>query len=280
VTRLRRSISRLLTSSHEWWGRRSIDQKIALWIGIPTVILAFLALVVAVVTPEIRLHLGLDHSSQPEKTPEPLPRQQIQKPVPSPEDPIVKPLPTVKPRPQKPLIATAPPQGNGGGAGPEVAGPTTVNLGPGSVAQIGNGNTATINNNGPAARHLSEAQKNSLIECLVSNLGKFSISAVANNSEAYNYAKEWREVFLAAGWEIEHKDIPIQIFMIGGGTWSGVRANVHDASTGTDRIAILEGSPEKHFYDCGAALGTVQLTVVPYRDMPTGVVRIFVSDRP
>jgi hypothetical protein len=281
VTRLRLKISRLLTSSHEWWGRRSIDQKIALWIGIPTVILAFLALVVAVVTPEIRLHLGLDHASQPEKTPEVLPREEIQKPVPAPEDPVAKPIPTVKPRPQKPLIATAPPVGNGGGARAEVPGPTTVvNQGPGSVAQIGNGNSAIINNNGPTARHLTEAQKTSLIECLRSNPGKFSISAVVNNSEAYNYANEWRDVFLGAGWEIEHKDIPIQIFMIGGGTWSGVRANIHDSSTVTGQIAILEGSPEKHFYNCGVALGTVQVTVAAYRDMPTGVVRILVSDRP
>lgn len=275
MKRLRLRISRLLKSSHEWWGRRSPDQKIALWIGIPSVILGFLTLVVAVVTPEIRLHLGLDHAPEPEKAPRSLPPEEIQKPVPSPEDDVPKPIPTVKPRLEKPLIAAAPSKGNG-----SAAKSTTVNQGPGSVAQIGNGNNATINNIGPAPRHLSEGQKISLIECLSSNPGKFSISAVADNSEAYNYAKEWREVFLAAGWEIEHKDIPIQIFMIGGATWSGVRANIHDASTVTDRLEILEGSPEKHFYDCGAATRTVQLTVIPYRDMPTGVVRIFVSDRP
>lgn len=280
MTRHFERISRLLTSAHEWWSQRSTDQKITLSVGILTVVLGLLALIVAVATPEIRLHLGLDHASQPEKTPDQAPQQEIQKPVPVPEDDVPKPLPTVKPRPERPLIAAVPPNARGAEPVADAAKSPTVNLGPGSVAQIGNGNSATINNNGPTPRHLSETQKISLIECLSSNPGKFSISAVANNSEAYNYAKEWREVFLAAGWEIEHKDIPIQIFTIGGATWSGVRANVHDASTVTDRLAILEGSPEKHFYDCGAAMGTVQLTVVPYRDMPTGVVRLFVSDRP
>ncbi|MGA3295744.1 MAG: hypothetical protein ABSE45_17400 [Candidatus Acidiferrales bacterium] len=75
-------------------------------------------------------------------------------------------------------------------------------------------------------RRLSDSQKSELAECLGKKPGRFSIMAIANNSEAYRYAQDWREVFISAGWEIEHRDIPIQIFMIGGGMWSGMQMSV------------------------------------------------------
>ena len=86
-------------------------------------------------------------------------------------------------------------------------------------------------------------------------------------------------VLLAAGWEIENKDIPIQIFMIGGGMWSGMQINIH--AVAKDSIQIADDSPEKQFHGC---ITTVPLraagAIIPYNDIPTGVVRILVSGQP
>ena len=86
-------------------------------------------------------------------------------------------------------------------------------------------------------------------------------------------------VLLAAGWEIENKDIPIQIFMIGGGMWSGMRINMH--AVVKDSIQIADDSPEKQFHGCitTVALGAAG-AIIPYNDIPTGVVRILVSGQP
>jgi hypothetical protein len=83
-------------------------------------------------------------------------------------------------------------------------------------------------------------------------------------------------VFLAAGWEIEHKNIPIQIFTIGGGMWSGMRINMH--AVVKDSTEIADDSPEKQFHACITAipLGAAGV-IIPYNDIPTGVVRISVS---
>ena len=99
-------------------------------------------------------------------------------------------------------------------------------------------------------RRLSEAQKADLAACLKKQQGTFSIASIANNSEAYMYAQDWRDVFLSAGWEIEHKDIPIQIFRIGGGVWSGMRVAVHDASGFQGQTEAANGSPERNFAQC------------------------------
>ena len=141
----------------------------------------------------------------------------------------------------------------------------------------------TVNNYGPLPRHLLDQTKNELIECLKKKPGRFSIEAVENNSEAYKYAEDWRSVFLSAGWETEHKDIPIQIFTIGGGMWSGMQINVHDASPTQGQMALADNSPERNFSQCLFSL-TGEFPgggkIIPYKDVPTGSVRIYVSDQP
>ena len=161
--------------------------------------------------------------------------------------------------------------------------PTSKYLGPTAIAPNGIANAApnfgtqTVTN-APPARRIPE-DRTAFISCLKMKPGKFSISALANNQEAYDYAFDWRDMLLAAGWEIEHKDIPIQIFMIAGGMWSGMRINMH--ATAPNGIEIADNSPEKQFCTC---LTTVPLgaagTIIPYNDIPTGVVRIFISGHP
>jgi hypothetical protein len=150
------------------------------------------------------------------------------------------------------------------------------------VSNQGTVNNPTVNNYGPLPRHLLDQTKNELIECLKKKPGRFSVGAVANNSEAYKYAEDWRSVFLSAGWQIEHKDIPVQIFMIAGGMWSGIQIRVHDASTTPGQIAITVGSPEQNASECLLSVnGQIPGggNIIPYKDFPTGSVRIDVSDQ-
>lgn len=159
----------------------------------------------------------------------------------------------------------------------------TVTQGAGSIAQFGGfGNTATIINK-DAPRRLSGLQKRELITCLSKKPGRFSIGALQGNSEAYMYAQDWREVFISAGWEIVHKDIPIQIFMIGGGMWSGIHFSVHDASPIDGQVALEIASPEQNLYECIVSrndfLNGGGGNIIPYKNTPTGTVSIDVSDR-
>jgi hypothetical protein len=169
-----------------------------------------------------------------------------------------------------------------------LAGEGSIVNGPGSSLQncpkgicIGgdNSGTAVVYNFTPPARRLSDDQRTLLTACLRLRPGKFSIAAIENNAEAYSYAQDWHDVLVAAGWEIEHKDIPINIFMIGGGMWTGMRASVHGTMIGTDTAYFVDGSPEKKFYDCVGGKAQIVLTVIPYDDIPTGSFRINISAR-
>jgi len=163
---------------------------------------------------------------------------------------------------------------------------STVINAPGGIPIVGNEGTVsnpTVNNYGPLPRHLLDQTKNELIECLKKKPGRFSIGAVSNNSEAYKYAEDWRSVFLSAGWEIEHKDIPIQIFTIGGGMWSGMQIRVHDASPTQGQMSIAAGSPEQNAHECLLSMnGQVPGggSIIPYKDFPTGSLRLDISDEP
>jgi len=133
------------------------------------------------------------------------------------------------------------------------------------------------------SRRLSEANKTKLAECLRKKPGRFSIAALAGNSEAYRYAEDWRAVFIAAGWEIEHKDIPIQIVMIAGGMWSGIRFTVHDSSTTPGKVEASLGSPEGDAAQCLIDMkdevpGGGQ--IIGDKTTPAALVSIIVSDRP
>jgi hypothetical protein len=131
-------------------------------------------------------------------------------------------------------------------------------------------------------RRLSDSQKNELATCLKKKPGRFSIGSLQGNSEAYKYAQDWREVFMSAGWVIEHTDIPIQIFMIGGGTWSGMQINVHDASPTQGQITIANDSPEQNLGQCLVGRNDIPTggRIIAYKDKPTGSVFIQISDQP
>ncbi|MGA9567022.1 MAG: hypothetical protein WBS19_15985 [Candidatus Korobacteraceae bacterium] len=130
-----------------------------------------------------------------------------------------------------------------------------------------------------ADRHLTLDQKTILKECLRPTPGKFSIGALGGNAEAYGYAQDWHDLLIASGWEIEHKDIPINIFMIGGGMWTGMHINLHGTMVQADRASLIDGSPEKNFYEC-ANKAQISGAAIPYAEIPSGSVRIDISSRP
>ena len=131
-------------------------------------------------------------------------------------------------------------------------------------------------------RRLSDSQKSELAMCLKKKPGRFSIGSIQGNSEAFRYAQDWREVFISAGWQVEHNDIPIQIFMIAGGMWSGMEIRVHDASPTQGQMAIANDSPEQNLGQCLVGRNDIPTggRIIPYKDKPTGSVSIQVSDQP
>jgi hypothetical protein len=168
---------------------------------------------------------------------------------------------------------------------PRTATVATVINAPGGIPIVGNKGTVehpTVNNYGPIPRRLLDQTKKELSDCLRKKVGRFSIGAIQGNGEAYKYAKEWRGLFISAGWEIEHKDIPIQIFMIGGGTWSGMQFRVHDASTVQGQMTLADDSPEQNFKQCVSGRSDISGggNIIPYKDFPTGSVGISVSYQP
>ncbi len=137
----------------------------------------------------------------------------------------------------------------------------------------------TVNNYTPPNRRLSDDQKAMLKACLAVKTGTFTISAIANNSEAYQYAKYFSDVFSDAGWKNE-QPIPVAIIMIAGGMWSGVRISVHGTwNEATKTASLIDGAPETLGLECllAAKFGA---TAIPWADMKTGSIRIDVSERP
>lgn len=148
--------------------------------------------------------------------------------------------------------------------------------GSGSIAQVGGiGNSATVINEKPLARRIVNQQ--AIIECLRAKPGKFTIRAIMNNGEAYTYATDWHDVLTAAGWEITHKDTPVEIIMIAAGMWSGTRIDMHAIVDGTDQL--LDGSPEKNFFHClnTTPIGA-KLQLISDSKASSGVIDITVSD--
>lgn len=129
-------------------------------------------------------------------------------------------------------------------------------------------------------RRLSDPQKKELEACLAKKPGRFSITWIADNSEAYAYAQDWREVFESAAWKIEPQEI--STFRISGAKWPGMRVSVHDASSDQGQTALENGSPEQNFERCVAGKHDIPAggRIIAYKDRPTGSVSIQVSIQP
>ena len=129
-------------------------------------------------------------------------------------------------------------------------------------------------------RRLSDAAKSTLAACLKKSPGEFSIAAIANHREAYRYALDWREVFLAAGWHGENGNTLIKVFTIAGGRWTGMRVSMHgDPEHGE---AAGDNSPEAGLARCVEARRDIPAggRILRYKERRAGGVAIQVSTEP
>ena len=128
-------------------------------------------------------------------------------------------------------------------------------------------------------RRLTDSQKATLKDCLKSNPGSFTISAIGNNQEAYTYASDFSEVFTSAGWK-NQQTIPVAIIMIAGGMWSGVRVSIHGTwDDATHTASLIQGAPETTGLQC-LQDASFAASAIPFKDIPTGSIRIDVSEHP
>ena len=102
----------------------------------------------------------------------------------------------------------------------------TFALAPHSVA-IGTANNPVFNTYGNADaphRHLSVEVKTDLVNSFSAETGKISISAVMNDKEVWDFAKEFYDVFTVAHWSIDENRIKA-IWLVGQ-PWTGVQFQV------------------------------------------------------
>jgi len=108
-----------------------------------------------------------------------------------------------------------------------VSAPSGIAIGGGTVTN------PTVNNFTLPERHILEAEKDYLRGCLSKHAGSVSVSAIANDPEAYAFADDWFHIFQQAGWSIEEDRI--KPFLIGGGMWTEmhimVRGSVNSGGT-------------------------------------------------
>jgi hypothetical protein len=126
-------------------------------------------------------------------------------------------------------------------------------------------------------RRLSDAAKTGLAACLKRSPGEFSIAAIGNDREAYRYAQDWREVFLAGGWHAEGGDTLIKVFTFAGGRWSGMRVSMHGDPVHGE--ATGDASPEAGFARCVEARRDIPAggRILRYKERRAGAVEIQVS---
>jgi hypothetical protein len=198
----------------------------------------------------------------------------VEKPV---EKVVEKDIPQLCPQPQEkkptktrpPVSPSAPVPQN---SSTTISAPNGIAIGGGTVYN------PMVNNYGPPTRRISDEQKVSLTACLKTNPGKFTIGAIAGNNEAYAFAQDWYDVFMQAGWTNEWTS-PIATIEIVGPPGPGVQIKIHGAWNDiSQQASIIAGSPEQNALAClqGNVIGGG--SAIPYTDMPTGSIRINISE--
>lgn len=158
--------------------------------------------------------------------------------------------------------------------------PCASQAAPGRAVAKASQSASDAASNSLAPRRLSNAAKSALAACLKKSPGEFSIAAIANDREAYRYAQDWREVFLAAGWRAENGDSLIHLFTIAGGKWTGMRVSMRGDPLHGE--AAGDESPEAGFARCVEARRDIPAggRILRYKDWRASAVAIQVSAEP
>jgi hypothetical protein len=155
--------------------------------------------------------------------------------------------------------------------------PHTVVNAPGGIPIIGNTGTVvnpTVNNNyAPDTeqdRHIPDANKAALIAYLAQTHGKIMFSAMLNNAKANAFAAEWRELFLASGWDLVAKG---RIFPIiqGERPFAGAMVGYHGNTVPNGiRMAPPAGLPTIVVTAVHSVPDSANVMINPSPDMPEG----------
>ena len=82
----------------------------------------------------------------------------------------------------------------------------------------------------PHPERLSDEQRRLLTACLSTKTGTAEVNALMNHAESFQYAQDFSDVLVAAGWNApgleQHQPIPVMTLMMVGGTCSGVLLDI------------------------------------------------------
>jgi hypothetical protein len=88
-------------------------------------------------------------------------------------------------------------------------------------------------------------------------------------------------MFDASGWDTDRaKNLPVQVFMIEGGMWSGVHITVHGKIDEQKRVFVDTGPAEQNLAACIMKTHNIGIAMIPSVDVPTGEAQVQISDRP
>ena len=121
-------------------------------------------------------------------------------------------------------------------------------------------------------------QKSELEACLAKRPGKAEIGSIMNDSEAFQLASDWLDVFKQAGWTISQNRV--LTFLIGGAPWTGMQINVHGTinDDGTNP-QFDSATPSGHFIECimGKLYFPKNAVTIPTKELAPDLVTVHVG---
>lgn len=131
---------------------------------------------------------------------------------------------------------------------------------------------------GPVPRRISPENRTKLIAFLAMKPATVSISAIANDAEAYRFAEDWFEIFKGAKWKIEGDTI--NAFISAGPPQFGVVIALHGTPVGANEVFQVQNTEPAGFI--GQAMEALKMVVTGqrYPDIPEDTVRLSFYARP
>jgi hypothetical protein len=173
-----------------WYRKLSLELKIALWIGVPTLVLTGVAIVVMILLPELRIGLGLDR--------EPKPDPKIS--IPAPRPPSDQPVPETPPN--KESTAT------GQAHTSKTPAPTIQAIAPNGIANAApNFGDQKVYNLGPLSRRITQQQRDEIVPMLSNDRARVIVWAYSTDTDTWGLAKDLYGALKDSGWSMEDSDV-------------------------------------------------------------------------
>jgi hypothetical protein len=191
-----------------WFRKLSVDQKIALSMGIVLSVIAVVTLVVMVTVPELRIELGLDSQPKPDPTIT----------IPAPRPPSDQPAPKSPPKNDSATPVTR-----------ATPAPTVQAIAPNGIANAApNFGDQTVNNYGPRSRRITPQQHDDIVPMLASDRARVIVWSYSTDTDTWGLAKDLYGALKDSGWSMEDPD---------------VRAAIAVNPNGCDVVVFIPGVP-------------------------------------